>query len=52
LFIIPLIAIFFFALAGTTSGQFSAVLKKHMGALKILMAILFIGLGIFLIWRA
>ncbi len=52
LFIIPLLVIFFFALAGTTSEQFSVILKKHLGLLKILMAIMFLGLGIFLIWRA
>jgi cytochrome c biogenesis protein CcdA len=52
LFVIPLLGIFFCALAGTTSEQFAAWLKRHMGLLKILMAVMFFGLGIFLIFRA
>ena len=52
MFIIPLIVIFVFALMGTTSSQFSGFLKKHLGIIKIFMAVLFFGLGIFLIWRA
>ena len=51
MFIIPLIVIFIFALLGTTSGQFSTFLKRHLGLIKILMAVLFFSLGIFLIWR-
>ncbi|MCX5697626.1 MAG: hypothetical protein NTU54_06655 [Candidatus Omnitrophica bacterium] len=52
MFIIPLIVIFILALLGTTSGQFSGFLKKHILKVKMLMAILFFGLGLFLIWRA
>ena len=52
LFVIPLLGIFICALAGTTSEQFAAWLKRHMGLLKILMAVMFFGLGIFLIFRA
>ena len=52
MFILPLVAIFVFALWGTTSGQFAKVLKKNLLAIKILMALLFFSLGIFLIWRA
>ncbi|MBU0547236.1 MAG: hypothetical protein KJ710_07700 [Candidatus Omnitrophica bacterium] len=51
MFIVPLIAIFVFALMGTTSAQFSGFLKKHLGLIKIFMAVLFFSLGIFLIWR-
>ncbi|MFH1414031.1 MAG: hypothetical protein ABIG56_04215 [Candidatus Omnitrophota bacterium] len=51
MFIIPLVAIFLLALLGVTSDQFSKFLKKNLGAVKILMAALFFGLGIFLIWR-
>lgn len=51
MFIIPLLGVFIFALLGTTSEQFSMVLKKQMLAIKIIMAILFFALGIFLIWR-
>ncbi|MDD5561782.1 MAG: hypothetical protein PHT50_06635 [Candidatus Omnitrophica bacterium] len=51
MFIVPLIVIFIFALMGTTSAQFSSFLKKHLGLIKIFMAVLFFGLGIFLIWR-
>ena len=52
MFILPLVAIFVFALWGATSGQFAKVLKKNLLAIKVLMALLFFGLGIFLIWRA
>jgi len=52
MFIIPLLVIFVLALTGTTSAQFSSFLRKHLGLIKIFMAALFFGLGIFLIWRA
>ncbi|MFA5144615.1 MAG: hypothetical protein WC723_01210 [Candidatus Omnitrophota bacterium] len=52
MFITPLLVIFLFALLGVTSGQFSAFLKKHLLTIKILMAVLFFGLGVFLIWKA
>jgi cytochrome c biogenesis protein CcdA/glutaredoxin-related protein len=51
MFVIPLFIIFLFALLGTTSEEFSEFLKKHMGLIKIAMAAIFFGLGIFLIWR-
>jgi len=51
MFIVPLFIILLFALLGVTSEQFSRILKKHLSAIKILMAILFFGLGIFLLWR-
>ena len=52
MFIAPLLIIFFFALLGVTSEQFSVFLKRHLLTIKVLMAALFLGLGIFLIWRA
>jgi cytochrome c biogenesis protein CcdA len=52
MFILPLAAIFIFALWGMTSEQFARALKKNLLTIKILMALLFFGLGIFLIWRA
>jgi len=52
MFIVPLLVIFFLALFGVTSGQFSSFLKKHMLTIKALMCLLFFGLGIFIIWRA
>jgi cytochrome c biogenesis protein CcdA len=51
MFIFPLVVIFILALMGITSSQFSGFLKKHLGLIKILMAILFFALGIFLLWR-
>ncbi len=51
MFIVPLLAIFSLALLGTTNQQFSGFLKKHLGLIKILMAILFFGLGGYLLWR-
>lgn len=51
MFIVPLLVIFVFSLFGVSSGQFAAVLKKHLLTVKILMAVLFFSLGVFLIWR-
>jgi len=51
MFIVPLFIIFLFALLGVTSEQFSKILKKHLSAIKIVMAILFFSLGVFLLWR-
>lgn len=52
MFVIPLIVIFIFALLGTSSAQFAQFLKRHLGLIKIFMAVLFFSLGLFLIWRA
>lgn len=52
MFIAPLAVIFAFALKGVTSEQFSSVLKKNLLMVKALMALLFFGLGLFLLWRA
>jgi cytochrome c biogenesis protein CcdA len=51
MFIVPLFIIFLFALLGTTSEDFSRFLKKYLSAIKILMAAVFFGLGMLLIWR-
>jgi cytochrome c biogenesis protein CcdA len=51
MFIVPLFLVFLFALRGVTSEQFSQVLKRNMLMVKILMVILFFGLGIFLLWK-
>lgn len=50
MFVVPLLLIFCFALLGVTSEQFAKILKKHLLTIKIMMALLFFGLGIFLIW--
>ncbi|MFA5276747.1 MAG: thioredoxin domain-containing protein [Candidatus Omnitrophota bacterium] len=52
LFITPLAIIFLCAVLGATSKDFSEFMKKHLGLIKILMAILFFSLGVFLIWRS
>jgi hypothetical protein len=49
MFIAPLVAIFLFALLGVTSAKFSEVMRRHFLAVKMLMAILFFGLGAFLL---
>ncbi|PIQ87697.1 MAG: hypothetical protein COV73_02775 [Candidatus Omnitrophica bacterium CG11_big_fil_rev_8_21_14_0_20_43_6] len=51
MFIAPLVVVFILAFLGTSSQQFSGFLKRHLGVIKILMAILFFGLGIYLLWR-
>lgn len=50
-FIAPLLIIFFLALFGVTSTMFSQFIRKHMAGIKALMSVMFIGLGVFLIWR-
>lgn len=52
MFVAPLIAVFLLALLGATSQQFSAWLKRRLVPTKIILAVVFFGLGIFLIWRA
>jgi cytochrome c biogenesis protein CcdA len=51
MFIVPLLVIFILALLGATNQQFSGFLRKRLGLIKILMAILFFGLGGYLLWR-
>lgn len=51
MFILPLLVIFILALLGTTSEQFSVFLKKNILTVKMLMAVLFFSLGLFLIWK-
>lgn len=49
-FIIPLIAIFIFALLGITSERFARVARKHLGGIKLITAGLFFALCIILLW--
>ncbi|MDD5568682.1 MAG: hypothetical protein PHY88_05705 [Candidatus Omnitrophica bacterium] len=51
MFIVPLFIIFILALFGVTSGAFAQFIRKHMASIKLLMSIVFIGLGISLVWR-
>lgn len=48
-FILPLLGIFLLSLAGFSSKHFNNFLKKHLGAIKILMALLFFSLGILIL---
>ncbi len=52
MFIIPLLVIFLLGLLGVGSGLFSRFFKKRLGLIRVLMAVLFFALGIFLLWRA
>jgi cytochrome c biogenesis protein CcdA len=52
LFVAPLLVIFCFALAGTSVERFQRVLRGRLGIVKILMGMTFLGMGIFLVWRA
>jgi hypothetical protein len=51
MFIVPLIAIFVFALAGVTSGQFAKFLHRHFLLTKALLAGIFFVFGVLLLWR-
>ena len=48
-FIVPLVIVFLLALLGTTSVEFASFMQKRFGAIRIGMAVLFAGLGVFLI---
>jgi len=48
MFIIPLVAIFVAVFFGVTSEKMAMATKGHTGTVKLLTAILFIGLGVFL----
>ncbi|HSB05599.1 MAG TPA: hypothetical protein VLK23_10430 [Thermodesulfobacteriota bacterium] len=48
MFIIPLVGVFVAAFFGVTSERMAFVTKKRTGAVKLLTAFLFIGLGVFL----
>jgi len=48
MFIIPLVAIFVAVFFGVTSDRMALLTKGHTGTVKLLTAILFMGLGIFL----
>jgi cytochrome c biogenesis protein CcdA len=51
MFIVPLLLVFLFALLGATAQDFSGLFKRHLGMVKILMAVMFFALGIFLVWK-
>jgi cytochrome b subunit of formate dehydrogenase len=48
MFIVPLVGVFVAAFFGVTSEKMAAVTKEHTGTVKLLTAILFIGLGVFI----
>ena len=48
MFIIPLVGIFIAAFFGVTSEKMAVRTKEHTGTVKLLTALLFIGLGLFL----
>ncbi len=49
MFILPLIVIFLLSLAGVSSAKFNNFLKKNIGRIKILMALVFFCLGFFIL---
>ncbi|MBD3264206.1 MAG: hypothetical protein GF375_03785 [Candidatus Omnitrophica bacterium] len=50
MFIVPLIVVFSVSLAGVSSAKLSNLLRRHLGILKLLMALLFLALGILIFW--
>ena len=52
MFVVPLLIIFIFTIFGVTSERFAKFFKKYILVIKMLMAVLFFGLGVFLIWKA
>jgi len=49
MFVLPLIIIFLLSLAGVSSAKFNDFLKKNLGRIKILMALVFFCLGLFML---
>ncbi len=49
MFILPLIVIFLLSLVGVSSSRFNDFLKKNLGRIKILMALVFFCLGLFIV---
>jgi cytochrome c biogenesis protein CcdA len=50
MFILPLIVIFILSLVGFSSQKFNVFLKKHLGTIKIILAFIFLLLGLLVIW--
>jgi cytochrome c biogenesis protein CcdA len=50
MFILPLVLVLLAALGGTTSKQFEAYARRHLGIVKLTMAAVFFALGVVL-WR-
>jgi cytochrome c biogenesis protein CcdA len=50
MFILPLLIIFLLSFLGISSQRFNSFLKSKLGKIKIIMAILFFVLGVFIIW--
>jgi len=48
-FILPLLAIFFLAYKGVASDRFTEFTMNHLGSIKIVYALLFFGLAVFLL---
>ena len=49
MFILPLLFIFLLSLLGVSSDKFNNFLKTHLGKIKLVMAFLFLALGIFVL---
>jgi len=50
MFIFPLVLIFILFLLGVTSQRFNNFLRKHLGVFKIALALIFLTLGIFILF--
>ncbi|MCG8431343.1 MAG: hypothetical protein MJA29_09255 [Candidatus Omnitrophica bacterium] len=51
LFVVPLIIVFLLSLLGTTSADFARFMRRHMVLTKVIMALIFFMLGVFLLRR-
>ncbi|MBU2043834.1 MAG: hypothetical protein KJ619_01190 [Candidatus Omnitrophica bacterium] len=49
MFILPLVAVFLLSLAGVGSEKFNQFLKKHVGLIKLILALVFFALGGFIL---
>lgn len=51
LFVVPLVIVFLLSLLGTTSADFARFMRRHLVFTKIIMAVIFFMLGVFLLRR-
>jgi MFS family permease len=50
MFIVPLVIVFLLSYFGTTSEQLGLFLARHVGTIKILTALVFVGLALWMVW--
>jgi hypothetical protein len=50
MFILPLVVVFLLSYFGTTSERLGLFLARHIGTIKLLTALVFVGLALWMVW--